>query len=97
MEPNKLYRERRAKGLCPTCGRPLGPEDGFKCVECKRYAAAWQRQYTRKRIAAGICVKCGKPSGEGYSQCEECRIKGRQRIKEYRARKRAEKKAGHDE
>lgn len=88
---NMLYRRRREQGLCPTCGKPLGPGDGFKCAECKRYAAAWQRQFTRKRIAAGICVKCGKPAEKGFTQCEACRIKGRQRIKEYRARKRREK------
>ena len=69
--------ERRARGLCVTCGEcPPAPER-TRCEPCaakKRPGdRARYRQQTAERVALGLCPKCGKraPAPE-RSQCAPC-------------------------
>ena len=69
--------ERRAKGLCLTCGkRPPAPERTRcePCAEKKRPGdrARYHRQ-SAERVALGLCPKCGhRPPAPERSQCEPC-------------------------
>ena len=69
--------ERRARGLCLTCGkRPPAPHRS-QCEPCaeKRRAADRARHHRRtaERVARGMCPKCGKrPPAPERSQCQPC-------------------------
>ena len=74
--------ERRAQGLCVTCGKCPPAPGRSRCEPCaakKRPAErARHRRRSAARIAAGLCPKCGKrPPAPHRSQCEPCLEKDR--------------------
>ena len=88
--------ERRAKGLCPKCGkRPPAPHR-TQCEPCaeKQRARDLERYHRRtaERIARGLCPKCGKrPPAPHRTQCEPCAEKQRARDLERYHRRTAER------
>lgn len=79
----RLYRERKASGLCVGCGAGLQEADGDRCVECVAQHAAWRasesgrashaasmQRYRTSKIARGECLDCKLPALEGKRCCE---------------------------
>lgn len=78
--------ERRAAGLCPSCGAE--PEEGK--VLCPRHLA-YHRQRRHEvyvaRKAAGQCIQCGAPATRGI-MCEKHRQTHRRAISKFRGQPR---------
>lgn len=72
----RIYYERKAAGLCTTCGDPA--TDGkTRCTECRRYYSRHISLRNAERRKAGLCVWCGEPSVDGVCFCASCREKNR--------------------
>lgn len=74
----RLREERKAKGLCVWCGKPLLKNSKCFCIDCR---IKNQRKNDRKKSGIdrserplyGICYRCGKnPIVPGKKLCEAC-------------------------
>lgn len=93
---HKFYYDRKAKGLCTQCGKPV--TDGMTtCKECRLKKSErrskddktreYRRNYTAKKKAEGLCIYCGtRKAREGKVACEECGKKQAEKAKETRKR-----------
>ena len=80
----QLRAQRRANGLCVTCGSPVEPDaTGYRKARCADCQAVENGRAAQRR-KDGLCVKCGKPAlvvkdGTGkvtirvQSRCADCR------------------------
>ena len=69
--------ERRAKGLCVTCGKCPPTPGRTRCEPCAAKKRPGDRarhhRRTAERVAAGMCPRCGeRPPAPERSQCEPC-------------------------
>lgn len=67
-----LYADRKAAGLCVTCGKPAW-NGHVRCWECSVRNANSQRrrqQKKRQRKPAGACRFCDSPALDGYKVCQ---------------------------
>jgi hypothetical protein len=65
------YSEARAKGLCPSCGKPA-QQNKVNCESCaeKKRIASQRRRDLKKN--SGTCYHCDQPTESGKSYCVEC-------------------------
>ena len=88
----QVRADRRARGVCTTCGKREAAIGFVQCPECiergANYAAkyrnrdrdAWNakaRAWNKKRVAEGRC-KCGRDAAPEHTLCERCLLKRRQ-------------------
>ena len=81
----KLILERKEKGMCPKCGKPVRNEKYIYCARCREKKNAARRaknsrrpgEHFRDRIEAGVCMYCGSDPVPGYKLCEKCLEKRR--------------------
>lgn len=67
-----LYESRKAKGLCPSCGKNAPTQDKTWCSACLEKS----RLKAEKRIADGVCIGCGnKVEILGRRNCKACNQK----------------------
>ncbi len=79
----RLYKERKANGLCYKCGEKA--ETGR--VACSTCSKNKKEQYY-KRKKDGVCVSCGKvPSVENHINCFNCLKSSRLRKGNFRKRR----------
>lgn len=69
--------ERRAAGLCITCGKQPAAQGG-RCVECRArhsaHCAKAQNPTRREREQNGRCIECNGPNLKAtHARCDECR------------------------
>ena len=83
MASGNLRIQRKAQGLCPTCGEISDREEYYECSAC----AERHRRNRQSRIKNGICVRCGKPNSNGKSVCDECTAKRKEESKKYRTQR----------
>ena len=93
--------ERKAKGLCPKCGKRPPATHRSQCGVCaaKRRPADLERYHRRtaERVARGLCPKCGKqPPAPDRQLCEPCNEKQKGASRARDARLRAEGKPRRD-
>jgi hypothetical protein len=77
---SRRYEERKAKGLCPNCGRDRENPDQWLCNHCHSTRKKHNSSKTDydQRKADGVCVRCGKaPAADKRSMCEGCGEKQR--------------------
>lgn len=77
------------RALCAICAQKANEwkKNRKKRPECREAERKAGKERYAKMIAENICPKCGKKKpGDGYSLCELCRIKQRNRKKEKRNR-----------
>ncbi|KKN98919.1 hypothetical protein LCGC14_0141640 [marine sediment metagenome] len=68
----ELYRERRNKNLCTTCGEPAQANKAM-CLKHAKRILEKQRATTNKRISQGLCSMCGKnPPAPRRERCQQC-------------------------
>lgn len=66
-----ISSERKAKGLCKTCGKPLDRK-GIECSICNKRQNEYQRSYVIKHAINNICSRCkNKLDREGWL-CSNC-------------------------
>ena len=65
----KCYRQRKAHGLCPKCGKSRDRE-GILCIFCCNQL----REARQIRLTTGYCTRCNTPV-EGEIKCAHCRRK----------------------
>lgn len=83
----ELRLERKEKGLCPKCGKPIKDGTHITCSQCRtkhnvdRRAKSIRRpgEHFKERIEAGVCMYCGGDLAPGYKLCEKC-LEKRRRI-----------------
>lgn len=83
------HEERKAKGLCPQCGKRK-PRPGRVCCDvCNKKQRAQREKLQIKRLEAGICIRCGKrPAMPGNVKCKECVEKQKEaNLKSWKKRK----------
>lgn len=66
---NILYAERRAAGLCTSCGKPAYKGQAF-CYECRLRRNRRQQEKTTRK-PAGECRYCERPALPGRQTCVE--------------------------
>ena len=85
----QLRAERKANGICTSCGKRPVQEGKTKCMECllklREYSVARNRKkglLPRELLnEKGLCVRCSKNKVvDGYKLCETCLEKTRQAI-----------------
>ena len=94
----KLRLERKEKGLCPKCGKPIKDGEFITCARCRtkhnvnRRAKSIRRpgEHFKERIESGVCMYCGGKLVPGYKLCEKC-LEKRRRINKGINRKASEK------
>ena len=65
-------KERREKGLCTICGKPVDDQNYVMCSKCRKE----QRDDWRYYQSMGVCPKCRKnPLIGDEKMCLECRSK----------------------
>ena len=74
---HRRAEERRANGLCLSCGKRRPAPDRTRCEYCarKRREADVERhrRRTADRVARGLCPRCGKTEPEpGLTLCASC-------------------------
>lgn len=75
----KIYYERKEKGLCVTCEKPLDRK-GVYCTECNEKRSQRQKELREKKKLDGICSRCGNPTdGNSFSLCQSCLDKENER------------------
>src|SRR5208282_3595892 len=94
----RLYGDRKARGLCRSCGEPVAPGSATWCEKHRRvHNAIAARSNTRRvarRRAAGVCAFCGSPLSEkNRNYCEEHRRSSAARQREASASRIAERRA----
>lgn len=82
-----IQQLRRAKGLCPRCGKTPKPEHVL-CETCHTSHVETQRRYRTRhreqrrqdsrdryiaRKLAGVCVECQRPRDSQRTRCSDCR------------------------
>lgn len=76
--------ERKAKGLCITCGVQVARPDRATCVECGARNARKSSRWKNERLARGGCARCGSTPLESQTLCGACvgrnRESGRERV-----------------
>lgn len=82
------YRQRKAQGLCATCGKAPPEENRTRCGKC-RERKSQQLAHKRATVPSGTCSQCfRRPSRKGIRSCgpcaERCRIKSIRRYHEVR-------------
>lgn len=85
----ELILERKEKGLCPRCGKPMENETHIYCARCREKHNAARRaknnrrpgEHFRERIERGVCMYCGDNLAPGAKLCERCLEKRRDIIK----------------
>lgn len=79
----KRYAERREKGLCAECGKPIY-KNHSRCYECylreKRINREIQSNKTKGYAEIGLCRICGEKPVKGYHYCEKHLQEQRQRM-----------------
>lgn len=72
-----LRRERKAKGLCPYCGKEKQGKIS-RCPDCLAKSKITYRKRSDTRLAQGICTRCKQPLDIPYKRlCKACRDKAR--------------------
>lgn len=79
----ELRKQRKAKGLCVSCGKSMDRE-GYYCNECNEKYNEYKHNHVCKYHTEGKCVNCGKEIDRQGWFCCDCA----QRLK-LRARKRS--------
>lgn len=70
-----LRKERREKGLCTRCGKPLD-RDGAMCSKCLEKNHELQEKRREWLLASGICPICGINNIFPHEKsCPECKAK----------------------
>ena len=92
---HRRAEDRRAKGLCLSCGKHPPAPDRTRCESCalKRREADVERhrRQTADRVARGLCPRCGRTEPvPGLALCETCNGKRNQAGRARDARLRAE-------
>lgn len=67
----RIREEKKASGLCITCGKKPPKEGSTRCQSCLDRQAADQNKRNKKRQAAGLCL-CGAEPKEGCVLCQSC-------------------------
>lgn len=76
----ELISERKEKGLCPRCGKPIRNGTYIYCNRCRERKNAAGRakrgqspgEHFRERIDRGVCMFCGGEIVPGYRLCKSC-------------------------
>ena len=85
----ELRMERKEKGLCPRCGKPIKGGTYITCARCREKKNAARRaknsrrpgEHFRERIEAGVCMFCGGEVVPGYKLCKSCLERVRENFK----------------
>lgn len=89
----RLYEERKAAGLCVSCGKRPPKEGRVRCGLClarhRRNAETVRRkrgQWSRQELTEpGVCYMCKAPSLPGKKVCAECREKNMKKLEKANA------------
>lgn len=81
----ELRLDRKEKGLCPKCGKPINDGEYITCAQCRKKRNADRRakstrrpgEHFKERIESGVCMYCGGDLAPGYKLCEKCLEKRR--------------------
>lgn len=90
----ELYRERKASGLCPYCGKL---DDRIRsgrifCKECndkRNETRGWLKNRLKKK---GACITCGEKNDRiawGYGECSHCAQVRAVKMKAWKERRKA--------
>lgn len=78
-------QERKAKGLCITCGKSKPDENYSMCQFCCTRARKYYQNRKKKREREGTCIDCASISDTGLIYCRNCqkrREKYRDRVRD---------------
>ena len=80
----KQYWERRSKGLCIECQKPIDDPQFARCSECRRKNTEYEKNSTIFYKGYGICTRCGKEKAElGKTMCWRCAEIKREYVRKY--------------
>ena len=91
------YRQRRASGLCVTCGEAAEPGLA-RCARCLESYRGSQALYKRRKgnrwharlrehwRREGRCPRCGRVPELGRKKCPQCLAKDREHLRHWKAR-----------
>ena len=90
----KLRAERRAIGLCVSCGAAAFPERKM-CSDCLARNVGYSASRRQRHIARGLCIHCEKQSSRaGKQMCPDCAVRHtNQTLRSYHKRKDAKRQA----
>ena len=72
--PRKSYKEKRAEGLCPFCGKPNPNPRYALCIDCRMKRSRQSYDNRQYFIKNGYCSACGKKKEDPDKRlCEACR------------------------
>ena len=85
----ELRLERKEKGLCTKCGKPIKGGTYITCARCREKKNTARRaknsrrpgEHFRERIEAGVCMFCGEEVEPGYKLCKSCLKRVRENFK----------------
>ena len=77
--PDPKYAERKARGLCVTCGGKILGErkqrGRVQCEACGKLSATRTKARQDSHKQAGGCEQCGKPRDNATQLCNVCRTR----------------------
>lgn len=90
----ELRTERKERGLCPRCGKPIKDAEYITCARCRKKRNAARRaknsrrpgEHFRERMEAGVCMYCGKEVVPGYKLCKGCLERARENFERSRGK-----------
>jgi len=67
----RLYHQRKAAGLCVSCGKPT---DGVSCPDCRDSRRRYQRTEYARLKERRLCIQCRQPKldHEEGVRCNPC-------------------------
>lgn len=82
----QLRRERKEKGLCIFCGKPICSKSTVFCIDC--YIKNQRNNDKRKsgisrseRPDYGLCYRCGSSVNQGERLCDKCKKQSVENLK----------------
>lgn len=70
------YNRRKAKGLCPGCGKNRKPDDGVFCQSCREKSRAKYRQKCMNETAEEKEARCSRNNQRQQSLIRKRRLQG---------------------